>query len=332
MKRLIAEFEEQNFTQIIFPHSKTDWSEYLEEAEETFINIIKAIAKYQKCFIVCADITYVKSLFSSHDNLYFADYETNDTWARDCSALSVEDNGEVKLLDFTFNAWGDKFESSKDNAMSKALANIYLKDLKSIDFVLEGGAVESNGEGVILTTAACMLNKNRNPHLNSIQTTQKLSEFFGAAKILYLEHGYLAGDDTDSHVDTLARLINKDTIMYVQCKDTQDEHYKELKLMEEELQKMALENDLQLIALPMSEAVYFEGERLPATYANFLFVNGAVLVPTYGVKEDAQALDIFKQTFRERDIIPIDCFTLIKQHGSLHCVTMNFAAAVRLLI
>ena len=142
----------------------------------------------------------------------------------------------------------------------------------------------------------------------------------------------MAGDDTDSHVDTLARFINKDTIMYVQCKDTQDEHYEELQLMEEELQEMAQENNLKLIALPMTEAVYFEGERLPATYANFLFVNDAVLVPTYGVKEDAQALEIFKQTFSDRDIIPIDCFTLIKQHGSLHCVSMNFASAVRLLI
>ena len=332
MKRLIAEFEEQSFTQIIFPHKDTDWAEYLQEAEETFVKIIKAIATYQKCFIVCTDITYVKSLFPSHENLYFADYETNDTWARDCSALSVQDKGEVKLLVFTFNAWGAKFEASKDNAMSKALANIYLKDLESIDFVLEGGAVESNGEDMILTTSACMLNKNRNPHLNSIQITQKLNAFFGAKKILYLEHGYLAGDDTDSHVDTLARFIDKDTIMYVQCRDTQDEHYEELQLMEEELQEMAQENNLKLIALPMTEAVYFEGERLPATYANFLFVNDAVLVPTYGVKEDAQALEIFKQTFSDRDIIPIDCFTLIKQHGSLHCVSMNFASAVRLLI
>ena len=332
MKCLIAEFEEQSFTQIIFPHAKTDWAEYLQEAEETFINIIKAVATYQKCFIVCADITYVKSLFPSHENLYFADYETNDTWARDCSALSVEDKGEVKLLDFTFNAWGNKFEASKDNAMSKALANIYLKDLESVNFVLEGGAVESNGEGIILTTAACMLNKNRNPHLNSIQITQKLNEFFGAKKILYLEHGYLAGDDTDSHIDTLARFINKDTIMYVQCKDTQDEHYKELKLMEEELQEMAQENNLKLIALPMTEAVYFEDERLPATYANFLFVNGAVLVPIYGAKEDEQALEIFTQTFPDKHIIAINCFTLIKQHGSLHCVTMNFPRSVRLLI
>lgn len=332
MKRLIAEFEEQNFTQIIFPHKDTDWLEYLEEVEETFINIIKAIAKYQKCFIICADITYVKSRFSDHYNLYFAEYETNDTWARDCSALCIEQDGEVILQDFTFNAWGNKFPSDKDNTMTKALENIYLKDLQSHDFVLEGGAIESNGVDTILTSSACILNSNRNSHLNSIETTQKLNDFFGATKILYLNHGYLEGDDTDSHIDTLARFINEDTIMYVQCLDTKDVHYKELSLMEKELQTMAKEHNFTLIPLPMTEAIYFEEERLPATYANFLFINGAILVPTYGEKEDTQALNIFKNTFKDKDIIPINCSTLIKQHGSLHCVTMNFSSAVRLLI
>ena len=332
MKRMIAEFEEQSFTQIIFPHKATDWLEYLGEAEETFINIIHAISKYQKCFIICADITYVKSKFTSHDNLYFAEYETDDTWARDCSALSVEIDGEVKLLDFTFNAWGNKFESTKDNAMSQAMQNIYLKDLESVNFVLEGGAIESNGEGIILTTSACLLNKNRNPNLNAIQITQNLCETLGATKVLYLEHGYLVGDDTDSHIDTLARFIDEKTIMYVKCEEKEDEHYQELYLMEQELQTIAKKENFTLIALPFPSPIYTDNERLPATYANFLFVNGAILVPTYAVKEDKKALEIFQTTFKEKDIIPIDCSTLIKQHGSLHCVTMNFARDVRLLI
>lgn len=332
MKRLVAEFEEQNFTQIIFPHKNTDWLEYLEEAEETFINIINSIAKYQKCFIICADITHVKSKFKDHTNLYFAEYETNDTWARDCSALCVEEDTEVQLLDFTFNAWGNKFESQKDNAMNLALQNIYLKDLKTVDFILEGGAIESNGKDMILTTSACLLNKNRNPHLDSIAITKKLNEIFGVTKVLYLKHGYLAGDDTDSHIDTLARFVDETTIMYIQCTNKEDEHYFELNLMEKELEQIAQEHRLKLIALPMTQAIYFEEERLPATYANFLFVNGAVLVPVYGVKEDLKALEIFTNTFTDKDIVPINCSTLIKQHGSLHCVTMNFARSVALLI
>lgn len=332
MKRLIAEFEEQNFTQIIFPHKDTDWVNYLADAENTFINIIHAIASYQKCFIICADITYVKSKFKDHTNLYFAEYETNDTWARDCSALCIEENQEVKLLDFTFNAWGNKFASDKDNKLSSAMKNIYLKDLETVDFVLEGGAVESNGKDMILTSSACLLNCNRNPKFDAIAITKKLNETLGATKILYLNHGYLAGDDTDSHIDTLARFIDVKTIMYLQCKDKNDAHYEALTLMEEELMQIAKEHQLKLIALPMTEAIYFEKERLPATYANFLFVNGAVLVPIYGVKSDAIALKIFENTFKDKDIVPINCSTLIKQHGSLHCVTMNFASGVTLLI
>jgi len=331
MKRLIAEFEEQSFTQIIFPHAKSDWALYLEDAQETFINIINAIIKYQKCLVVCDDVESVKSRFEKNENLYFVEYETNDTWARDCSVLCVEDGEEIKLLDFTFTGWGGKFEASKDNTMSGAIKDCYDKEVVKVDLILEGGAVESNGIDTILTTAECMLNKNRNAALSKDEMTQKLQDEFGMSRILYLNHGYLAGDDTDSHVDTLARFVDEKSIMYVKCEDTNDEHYKELKLMEDELKTFRNEHDFKLIALPMSDACYFDEERLPATYANFLFVNGAVLVPTYGVKQDEEALKIFRETFPAKDIIGIDCFSLIKQHGSLHCVTMNFASGVLLV-
>jgi agmatine/peptidylarginine deiminase len=330
MKRLIAEFEKQNFTQIIFPHAKSDWAEYLEEAQNTFINIINAIIKYQKCLVVCDNIESVKKRFSPNANLYFTEYETNDTWARDCSALCVQDGSDIKLLDFTFTGWGGKFEASKDNAMTQSLKECYDKEVVKADLILEGGGVESNGVDTILTTSECMLNKNRNAALSKELMTQKLQKLFEMSKILYLNHGYLAGDDTDSHIDTLARFVDEKTIMYVKCEDKSDEHFKELKLMEDELKAYAHEYNFKLIALPMSDACYFEGERLPATYANFLFVNGAVLVPIYGVKQDAEALEIFKKTFPTKEIVGVDCFTLIKQHGSLHCVTMNFASGVTL--
>ena len=323
-KKLIAEFEKQSFTQIIFPHPNSDWAEYLPEAQKTFTNIINAVRKQQKCLVVCYDLNAVKSHFEDFYNLEFVEYETDDTWARDCSALSVSENKETKLLDFTFNGWGGKFSASKDNLMSKSIASHYKYPMQHIDFVLEGGAVESNGEDTILTTATCMLNKNRNPHLNAVEITQKLQDFFGAKHILYLEHGYLSGDDTDSHIDTLARFVSKDTIMYVKCEDRDDEHYQELQLMEEELMHIAQKHNFKLIPLPMSEAVYFEEERLPATYVNFLFVNDAILVPTYNVTTDKTALAVFAKTFPGRDVIPLDCSVLIRQHGSLHCVTMNF--------
>ncbi len=330
MKRFIAEFEEQSFTQIIFPHAKSDWIEYLDEAQKTFENIIKEIIKYQKCLIVCYNIQDVKSRFEENENLFFVEYETDDTWARDSSALSIEEDGELKLADFIFTGWGGKFDASKDDAMSKAIALHYSCEMISHEFILEGGGVESNGEGVILTTSECLLNKNRNSSLNPVEITQKLNQTLGATKILYLDHGYLAGDDTDSHIDTLARFISKDSIMYVKCDDESDEHYEELKLMEEELIAIAAENNFKLIALPMSDALYFDDERLPTTYANFLFVNGAVIVPIYNVKQDEEALKIFRDTFTDRDIIGVDCSILVRQHGSLHCVTMNFAKGIEI--
>ncbi len=332
MKYLIAEFEEQSFTQIIFPHANTDWCCCLDEAQSTFINIINTITKYQKCLVICANLEDTKNRFKKNDNLYFVQYETNDCWARDISALCVKDGKRIKLLDFEFNSWGDKFESNLDNNMTKNLLKIYSKKSSHINFVLEGGAIESNGIDSILTTSKCMLNKNRNPNLNPLEITQKLNKYFGATKILYLNYGYLAGDDTDSHIDTLARFINKDTIMYVACDDENDEHYAELQMMKKELEIMADEHNFKLITLPLPSAIYEKEQRLPATYANFLFVNGAVIVPTYGVKEDEEALNIFKNSFKDRDIVGIDSSTLIKQYGSLHCVCMNFASGVTINI
>lgn len=331
MKRLLGEFEEQSFTQIIFPHAKTDWLEYLGEAETTFVNIINAIIEFQKCLVICYDLKSVQKFFTQHENLYFIEYTTDDTWARDSSALCLAEDGVIKLLNFNFTAWGGKFEASKDNAMNQAISKHYSSELKSIDFILEGGAIESNGEGIILTTSACMFNANRNATLNKLEISQKIKDELGAKEVLYLKHGYLSGDDTDSHIDTLARFIDETTIMYVKCTDKDDEHYSELNLMGKELEIFAKKYHFSLISLPMSTALYYEKERLPATYANFLLVNNGVIVPTYGVKEDKIALDIFKKTFTRRKVIGVDCSVLVREHGSLHCVSMNFAKGVEII-
>ena len=331
MKRLIAEFEEQSFTQIIFPHQNTDWCEYLDEAQTTFVNIINAIRKHQKCLVVCYDIGEVQKHFNDYENLCFIEYVCDDTWARDCSALSVQNGTHTELLDFTFTAWGGKFEAGRDNQMSQAIANHYAVPMVKCDFILEGGGVESNGEGLILTTSECILNSNRNATLTPQEVNEKLKEYFGAKEILTLHNGYLSGDDTDSHIDTLARFISKESIMYVKCEDKEDEHYMALHLMEEELQAFARTHSFKLVALPMADALYYSQERLPATYANFLFVNGAVIVPTYGGSQDEKALSIFRETFKELEVVGVDCSVLVRQHGSLHCVTMNFARDVGLI-
>lgn len=327
---LPAEWEEQEFVQLVFPHEQTDWSEYLNDAIQTFVNIANAIRKYEKCLIVAKNLQYVESLFPSKKNLTFVRLENNDTWSRDFGGITVNNNGTLVVLDFKFNAWGKKFAYDLDDQITRKLK---LKGLfknykhQSLSFVLEGGAIESNGEeGIILTTTNCLMEKNRNPRLTQKTIEKRLMEFFGAKKVLWLNHGYLEGDDTDSHIDTLARFVSEDTIVYQSCDDKDDVHYEELKKMEDELKsfKNTKGKSFNLVALPWIEAKYDEKDRLPATYANFLIMNGAVLVPTYDDKNDKKALDIIKKVFPKRDIIGIDCQTLIRQHGSLHCVTMQY--------
>jgi len=332
MRRLPAEFEEQSFTQVIFPHANSDWADYLEDAEENFVAIIKAVSAYQPCLVVCHDISYVRSKFDACKNIYFVQAPTNDTWARDCSAITVYEDDRPLLLNFVFTGWGAKFEAGLDNNMTQSLASVYDTPIEDISFILEGGAIESNGKGTLLITSECVFNPNRNTDISQEESVQKLKEFFGVSKVLCLNHGYLSGDDTDSHIDTLARFVDEQTIVYLKCEDKDDEHYEALKKMEDELKTFSDQDGkpLKLVPLPFTKAIYDGDERLPATYANFLIMNKAVLVPTYRDANDQKALAVLKEVFPGRQIIPIDCSTLIRQHGSLHCVTMQFPYGIRI--
>ena len=326
MRRLPAEFEQQSFIQMIFPHESSDWSDYLEEACTTFVVIIEAICDFEPCLVVCDDVERVKAYFLSHHNLIFVQCTTDDTWARDSSGISVLEDGVPCILDFTFNGWGNKFDASYDNAMTSSLAPHYGAEVYPVDFVLEGGAIESDGKGTLLTTSQCLLNPNRNPNYSQVEIETVLKKELGIEKILWLDHGYLSGDDTDSHIDTLARFIDEKSIMYVACDDENDEHFTALSQMRHELEQFTCKNGnpYNLIALPLPEPKFYEGERLPATYANFLILNNAVLVPTYNDVKDKAALSTFVKAFPSHKIVAVDCSVLIRQHGSLHCITMQF--------
>jgi len=308
----------------------SDWAPYLDEACRCFASIAKEIARFEPCLIVCDDIERVRSYFSTSGNIHFVRYQSDDTWARDCSGITVIKEDTPVILDFDFNGWGGKFEAARDNTMTTAIKSIYATDVKKINFTLEGGAIDSNGSGSLLTTSRCLQNKNRNPRLSTGQIESILKEQFGLHTLHWLHNGYLTGDDTDSHIDTLARFIDKNTIMYLQCTDINDEHFNALLKMEKELKAFRDENNrpYHLIPLPMADAVYYENERLPATYANFLIINGAVLVPVYNDRHDNEVLEIFRKNFPEREVVGIDCSVLIRQHGSLHCVTMQFPQGV----
>ena len=313
MKYLIPEWEKQSFTQLVFPHKNTDWACCLEKAIKTFTEIAYAIAQYQKVLICYEDENTIKHL--KYKNFIFRKVKNNDTWARDFGAISVKIDKEVKLLDFKFNGWGLKFPANYDNTISRKLFNIY----KSYNFVLEGGSIDTNGK-ILLTTSKCLLEENRNYPMGKEEIEEFLKQELFVNEIIWLNYGFLEGDDTDSHIDTLARFINKNTIVYCKCEDKNDIHYEELIKMEEELKK----TPFNLIPLPLPSPKYWDNHRLPATYANFLIINDAVLLPVYEDEKDKYVYDLFREIFPNREIIPINANTLIKQHGSIHCITKEY--------
>ncbi|NEW82966.1 MAG: agmatine deiminase family protein [Mariniphaga sp.] len=334
---LPAEWAAQCGVMLTWPHEGTDWADMLDEVEICFLAIAKAISDREKLLIVCKDIPRLTDKLKNcrTENIVFAAYPLNDTWARDHGAITVMKEGKPTLYDFTFNGWGMKFAANFDNQITSSLykngffrKGVQYENLQH--FVLEGGSLESDGEGTLLTTRDCLLSINRNQHLTEAAIEKQLIDLFGLQQMLWLSSGYLAGDDTDSHIDTLARFCDPQTIAYVKCDDANDEHFEALNRMEQELTAFrTLKNQAyQLIPLPMADPVFDGKERLPATYANFLIINGAVLVPFYNSPKDQIAAQILQKAFPDREIIGIDCSPLIIQHGSLHCVTMQFPEGV----
>ena len=334
---LPAEWAPQSGVQLTWPHEKTDWAYMLPEVQECFIRVAREIAKRELLLIVTPDPEEVKRQIAGRvymKNVHFCTCPTNDTWARDHGAITLTDTLGPTLLDFQFNGWGGKFPAQLDNAISAHLHNEKLLNGKyesHLDFVLEGGSIESDGRGTLLTTSECLLNPNRNPRLNKVEIEEYLKSTLHLQRILWLDYGYLKGDDTDSHIDTLARFCTPHTIAYVQCSDPSDEHYEALKQMETQLKTFRTIDGqpYELIPLPMAKPIFVDGERLPATYANFLILNEAVLYPTYNQPEcDEQARVALLQAFPGREVIGIDCRPLICQHGSLHCITMQYPTGV----
>ncbi|WP_165045409.1 agmatine deiminase family protein [Dysgonomonas sp. ZJ709] len=332
-----AEWYPQSAIQLTWPHGNTDWSYMIEEVTACYVNIASEILKRQKLIVVCHNAELVKfelqGVKEHFNNLILAQLDTNDTWARDHGGISVIKDGDNSIYDFTFNGWGMKFIANYDNQINRGLSahNIFNPEVKFInrkDFVLEGGAIESDGEGTLLTTSECLLSPNRNAYLSKDEVEKSLKKSFGLDRVLWLDHGFLEGDDTDSHIDTLARFCDAHTIAYVKCEDKEDVHYDALSKMEKQLKTFVdyKGKPYKLIPLPMAKPVYDEDrQRLPATYANFLIMNEVVLLPFYNNKEkDEEARKQLQQAFPTREVVGIECTSLIRQHGSLHCITMQY--------
>ena len=337
--RLLPEWAEQDAVMLTWPHKDTDWADNLARVEPVYVELAKHITTQQQLVIVAHNSAlkmHITALLNSANislnRVHFVVTPTNDTWARDHGPLTcaaIDSPEQLKIYDFTFNGWGNKFESALDNQINRTL----VKELSSkknqyqaLDMVLEGGGIEINEHGVLLTTSECLLNKNRNPDLNPADIEVLLKEHLGATSFLWVDHGYLAGDDTDSHIDTLVRFAPNNTLVYVKCDDETDEHYSALDAMEKQLKtfKTADNTPYNLIELPWPKAAYDDEQtRLPATYANYLIINNAVLVPTYNDANDEHALAQVQKAYPQHTIIGVNCQPIIEQFGSLHCITMQ---------
>ena len=334
---LPAEWETQSGIQLTWPHAGTDWQPVLKDVEKCFIQIARNIAKEEKVLIVTPCPNNVKQRIETWinmDNVIFLQCSTNDTWARDHGAITIMHNNSPILLDFKFNGWGNKYPYEYDNLITihgvrKGALHGRYRDCS--DFVLEGGSIESDGTGTLLTTSKCLLSNNRNNKKDKLEIESYLLSAFNLKRVLWLDHGYLKGDDTDGHIDTLARFCSTDTIAYTQCTNPNDEHYPGLQLMEDQLKdfRTISGKPYNLLPFPLPDPIIENGERLPATYVNFLIINNAVLYPTYNqTTNDKRVGEILKEAFPNRKIIGVDCRVLIKQHGSLHCLAMQYPVGV----
>lgn len=331
--RFPAEWEPQAAILIAWPHADTDWADRLGEVEQTYIALVAAISRFQHVIICVADgdlQTYAEARLRSAridmDKVRFVEVAYNDTWLRDTGPITLLDAGSYRLLDFHFTGWGGKYHADDDDKLVQSLDELGLfRDARreDIDFALEGGAIDSDGKRTLLTTWQCL--RKRHPRLTREELTERLSQWLALDRVLWLDHGFLEGDDTDAHVDTLARFAADDAIVFQACNDPEDSHFAELTAMGDELAALRTANNepYRLFPLPWAQPVIDEGRRLAASYANFLIINGAVLMPAYGDRADNVAAAVLARAFPDREIVQVPCRPLIWQNGSLHCISMQ---------
>lgn len=349
--RLPAEWEPQSAVQLTWPHGQTDWAPYLDDIVNTYVELAETISRFEPLLIAAQEPDSVRALLPMQTRypITVVPCRNNDTWARDHAFITLTpahggsaEQAAPRLLDFRFNGWGEKFPADLDNAINRqlyeqgAVRGTYESHL---DFVLEGGSIESDGEGTIYTTSQCLLAPHRNQPLTQQAIEDELKGRLHAHRIVWLDHGNLIGDDTDGHIDTVVRCAPSRTLLYTYTDNPDDPHYEDLEALRRQIEQLCSESGtadngsnaapLRAYPLPLPRPIYDGEDQLPATYANFLVINGAVIVPTYAQPDlDHQACSILAKAFPGREIIPVDSRTIIRQHGSIHCITMQFPKEV----
>lgn len=337
--RFLAEWEECEAILVALPDAHTDWNYILDEARDQYLRLIEAFTQNGiVCVVITSDSKKTEAFLSEIDSTYLkiVEVEYNDTWTRDYGPLTVIRGERLRALDFGFNGWGLKFASDHDNLVNLNLAGqlLILPDTyrNERDFVLEGGSVDTDGAGTILTTTRCLCSPNRNGGKSKSEINEILAERLGAEHVLWLDYGALSGDDTDSHIDTLCRMAPHNVILFTGCRNVDDEHFEELLKMRAQLTLFRTPEGepYNLVELPLPDPIFDEeGNRLPASYANYLVTPEFIFMPTYNQPQnDKLACETVKIAFPDHKVIPVECLTLIKQHGSLHCATMQLPKGI----
>jgi agmatine/peptidylarginine deiminase len=338
--RLPAEWEPQSGVLVAWPHEGTDWASDLAAVEDAYVGLVGAIARFTTAIVVVADDALRRRAASllgaagiAPRPIRFVTAEYDDTWLRDSGPITLRrSDGDFDLLDFAFTGWGGKFGASRDDRLVAALvAQGLFRNAahRRIDFALEGGAIESDGAGTILTTWQCLA--QRHPGRSRDALAAFLRDALAAERVLGLESGHLEGDDTDAHIDTLARFAPGDAIVHQACDDRADAHFGPLAAMADELAALETADGrrYRLHALPWPRPIHAaDGRRLAASYANYLVTDGAVLVPAYGDPADALAADVIARAHPGRVAVSVPCRPFIEQNGSLHCLTMQLPEGV----
>src|SRR3990167_8438234 len=341
---LPPEWYPQSAVILTWPHGGMHWDPIWNQIQSTFVALAAAIAPTTHVLINCQDDEAGREVHQllvaqrvPETQFTILLIPSNDIWARDHGPITLlsQEKHMPRILDFEFNAWGQKYPFELDDLVPLRLKQkgaFGLTPLERVDLVLEGGSIEVDGHGTLMTTEHCLLCPNRNPHLTQAKIVERLKHALGVQHVLWLKHGQLAGDDTDGHIDTLARFCDEQSICYVTCDDSEDEHYADLKAMEAELQAFrdVAGKPYRLVPLPWPKAKYsqLDCRRLPATYANFLITNDRVIMPTYRDPADEKALAVLQTCFPDHTIVPVDAIAVIENYGSLHCVTMQVPAGI----
>lgn len=329
-----AEWEKQDALWLSWPHKEESWPGKIETIYEPYCQFIKLVAEDQLVRINVADeemkafaLSHIEKSGAKMENISFYFNPTNDAWCRDHGPAFVinRETGEKAIVDWGYNAWGGKYPPfDLDDVVPTKIAKEFHLKLFTPPIVMEGGSVEFNGKGTILTTTACLLNENRNPHLNKEQIETYLKDYYGQDQVLWLGDG-IVGDDTDGHIDDITRFVSEDTVLTVVEEDKSDENYALLQENLENLKSMKLLDgrSLKVIELPMPRPVEYDEQRLPASYANFYIANNVVIVPVFNDKNDQKALEIIQSVFPDRKVIGIDSVDIIWGLGSFHCLSQQ---------